>query len=91
MNNEEFQKIVLEKLGGLEEGMSRLEKRQGNLEKGQEDIKLSLKSVIDQVYGLTEFKYKTEKTLEEISSKISRIEINTADNCSDIAKLKSIK
>lgn len=42
MNNEEFQKIVLEKLDGLEEG-------------------------------------------------VSRIEINTADNWSDIAKLKSIK
>lgn len=112
MNNEEFQKIVLEKLGGLEEGMSRLEnrqskleERQGNLEKGQlkledrqsnleegqEDIKRSLQGAIDQIYGLTEFKYQTEKSLEEINSKISRIEINTADNWSDIAKLKSIK
>lgn len=91
MNNEEFQKIVLEKLDNLEKGQLRLEDRQSNLEEGQKDIKRRLQGEIDQIHGLTEFRYDTKKSLEELNSKVSRIEINTADNWSDIAKLNSIK
>lgn len=38
MTNEEFQRIVLEKLGGLEEGQKRLEGRQKSLEERQKSL-----------------------------------------------------
>ena len=48
MTNEEFQILVLEKLGNLEEG-------QRNLEEGQRDIKKDIRSIIDQTADLSEF------------------------------------
>lgn len=77
MSNEEFQRIVLEKLG--------------QLESGQEEIKKSLSNLTDQVLELTEFKSKAIEELSEIKSTLSRVEINTADNWSDIAKMKSVR
>lgn len=98
MSNEEFQRIVLEKLSELEKGQERLEKGQEILEKGQEMLEKGqgilekgLNGVISQTADLTEFKYDVIKELAEIKSTLSRVEINTADNWSDIAKLKSAK
>lgn len=98
MTNEEFQNIVLEELKGingkldkLEEGQAKLEERQEKLEKGQDEIKRDLKAVIEQTADLTEFRHETINILDDMRSTISKIEIATADNWSDIAKLKSLK
>lgn len=40
---------------------------------------------------LTEFKYEVKEKLAEIKANISRIEIATADNWSDIARLKAAR
>ncbi|MCC5909353.1 MAG: plasmid stabilization protein [Clostridiaceae bacterium] len=77
MTNEEFQKLVLEKLQSLE--------------LGQEEIKEKLKFAGEQTAELTEFRQEVKEELTSIKSTISRIEIATADNWSDIAKLKSVR
>lgn len=98
MTNDEFQKIVLDefknlnsKIDKLEQGQTKLEQRQSKLEQGQIEIKKDLKAVFDQTADLTEFMQDTKVSLKDIKSTISRIEITTADNWSDIAKLKSLK
>lgn len=77
MTNEEFQRLVLEKLGNLEEGQKRLEEK--------------LEAVIEQTVDLTEFRYEVKSELADIKNNISRIEIAIADNWSDIARLKSVR
>lgn len=77
MTNEEFQRLVLEKRGNLEEGQKRLEEK--------------LEAVIEQTVDLIEFRYKVKSELADIKNNISRIEIATADNWSDIARLKSVR
>ena len=112
MSNEEFQKLVLEKLtnlenrfktledgqkalerrqGTLEEGQKALERRQGTLEEGQKTIVKELKGVLEQTANLTEFKEEVIQELESMKASIARVEIATANNWSDIARLKSIK
>lgn len=97
MTTEEFQRIVLEKLGGLEEGQKRLEERQTKLEEGLfklidrvDGIEKTVNAIHEETVDLTEFKVETKVDLVNIKSTISRIEIATADNWSDIARLKSI-
>ncbi len=84
MTNEEFQKIVLEKLGQLDEKVD-------NLEQGQQAIKKDLKAVINQTADLTEFKEEINTKVDKVIDELSTIEIVTSKNWNDIAKLKSIK
>lgn len=83
MTNEEFQRIVLEELKSLREGQEDIKKEQVELKKG-------LEGVIEQTADLTEFRQEVKEELSEIKSTISRIEIATADNWSDIARIKSL-
>ncbi|WP_018212566.1 hypothetical protein [Desulfitobacterium hafniense] len=78
MTNEEFQKLVLEKLTGLEQGQSKLgegqvkleqrqaklEERQGKLEEGQ--VKLEQRQV-----KLEERQVKLEKRIDEVESTLT--------------------
>ena len=91
MTNEEFQRLVLEKLDKLDERMSALEGRQDKLEIGQEQIIKELRGVVEQTADLMEFRYEVKEESADIKANISRIEIATADNWSDIARLKSIR
>jgi len=126
MTNEEFQRLVLEKLDNLEMGQKSLEARQGNLEVGQKslearqgnlemgqkslearqgnleagqknlelgqkEILIKLDAVIEQTADLTRFKHEVKAELADIKNNISRIEIATADNWGDIARLKSVR
>jgi hypothetical protein len=50
-----------------------------------------LDGVIEQTADLTEFRHEVKQELAEIKSNISRIEIATADNWGDIARLKSVR
>lgn len=45
MSNEEFQKMVLEKLNSLENGQNLLTKKVDNLEQGQKEIKVILEEL----------------------------------------------
>lgn len=84
MTNEEFQKLVLEKLDNLEERQKSLEfEVKGNSKK--------LDGVVEQTADLMEFRFEVKSEFENIKTTISRIEIVTADNWGDIARLKSIK
>ena len=88
MNNEEFQRVVLEELGKLNERMGNLEQGQASLAQGQEAIRKDLKVVMDQTADLTEFRAKTSAKLDELTEDVSTIEIVTSKNWNDIAKLK---
>lgn len=95
MTNEEFQRLVLEKLDnlelgqkGLEEGQNRLEERQESLEREIREISERSDAVIEPKFDLMEFKREMESELKCIKRTMSRIEIATADNWSDIARLK---
>jgi hypothetical protein len=56
-----------------------------------EPIIKKLNSITEQTANLTEFKNSVTNKLDVMSKTLSRIEIATADNWSDIAKLKAIK
>lgn len=97
MSNDEFQKVVLEKLTnleqgqrGLEEGFKSLERRQESLEEGQQSLLKSLNAVVEQTANLTEFKEEVTGDLKSIKENINKIIIVTAGNWSDLAKIKSI-
>lgn len=49
MTNEEFMRIVLDKLSNLEEGQTSLEQNFVKLEEGQEEIKKELKYIWDDI------------------------------------------
>ena len=112
MTNEEFQKIVLEKLGnledkvvgignkvvGLEDKVVSLEdkvvdlgNKVVNLEKGQEEIKKDVKSIIEQTANLSEFRYEINTKVDKLTEEFNTIEIVTAKNWNDIAKLKAAR
>ena len=92
------QKNLESRLGSLETGQKNLESRLGSLETGQKNLELKyeeiskkLDSVIEQTAILSEFKEEVFLELDNIKTTISKIEIVTADNWGDIARLKSIK
>ena len=112
MTNEEFQKIVLEKLGnledkvvgignkvvgledkvvGLEDKVVDLGNKVVNLEKGQEEIKKDVKSIIEQTANLSEFRYEINTKVDKLTEEFNTIEIVTAKNWNDIAKLKAAR
>ena len=75
----------------LRVGQDEIRKEQKELRVGQERIEKDLKAVIEQTADLTEFRHEVVEGLEEINSVISRLEIATAENWSDIAKLKAVR
>lgn len=101
----EGQKRLEERQTRLEEGQERLEERQTRLEERQikleerqikmEENQLKLEKKVDAIYQqttiLSEFREETKARLDAISKTLSRTEIATAENWSDIAKLKSLK
>ena len=87
ITNEEFQKIVLEKLGnledtvvgignkvvGLEDKVVDLENKVVNLEKGQEEIKKDVKSIIEQTANLSEFRYEINTKVDKLTEEFNTI------------------
>lgn len=84
MTNEEFQRLVLEKLDNLEQG-------QRDLEIEVKGISKKLDGVVEQTANLTEFRYEMKAELADVKRSISRIEVATAENWGDIAKLKAAR
>lgn len=101
---EEFQKLnekvgnIEQRLTSLEQGQANLEQRltsleqgQGNLEQGQADIRKDLESVISQTMDLTEFRVETNEKLDKVIDRLYSVEMITAQNWQDIAKIKLAK
>lgn len=88
---EERQGKLEENQKNLAENQNDLTERQKILEDGQKEILIKLEGVIEQTAYLTEFRHEVKQELAEIKSNISRIEIATADNWSDIARLKAVR
>lgn len=84
MTNEEFQRLVLEKLGSLEEKVV-------NLEEGQKEIKKDIKSIVEQTADLSEFRYEINGKVDKLAEEFNTMEIVTSKNWNDIAKLKAAK
>lgn len=77
MSNEEFQKLVLEKFDKLNNDIT-------EIKSDIADIKHTLKATHEQTTLLTE-------QMTEIKEDISKMDILTAKNNLDIAKLKAVK
>ena len=54
-------------------------------------IERKLDSVVDQTADLTEFRTMVSSNLEDIKDNLSNVEVITASNWKDIAKLKAVK
>ncbi|MGH4118078.1 hypothetical protein [Clostridium sp.] len=54
-------------------------------------IEIKLDSVVDQTADLTEFRTMVSSNLEDIKDNLSNVEVITASNWKDIAKLKAVK
>ena len=54
-------------------------------------IEKKLDNVVDQTSDLTEFRTTTLSKLEDIKDNLSNVEVITASNWKDIAKLKAVK
>lgn len=95
MTNEEFQRLVLEKLGSLEntfeERFDNIEERLTNLEEGQKEIKKDIKSIIEQTVDLSEFRYEINEKVDKLAEEFNTMEIVTSKNWNDIAKLKAAR
>lgn len=84
MTNEEFQKIVIEKLGSIEDKVV-------SLEKGQQEMKEDIKSIIEQTASLSELRYEINGKVDKLSEEFNTIEIVASKNWNDIAKLKAAR
>ena len=90
MTTEEFQLLVLEKLGILEDGQRQLKDGLSALTERVDILEKTVNAIHEQTVDLTEVRVETKAELLNLKSTMSRIEIATADNWSDIARLKSI-
>lgn len=61
------------------------------LVEGQERIEKKLDNVVEQTADLTEFRTAAISLLEDIKGDLTNVEVITASNWKDIAKLKAVK
>lgn len=87
---EENQIKLEERQTKLEENQIKLEGRQIKLEENQLSLEKKVDAIYEQTAGLSEFREETKREIKIINKTLSRTEIATADNWSDIARLKSI-
>ncbi|MBU3174399.1 hypothetical protein [Clostridium estertheticum] len=75
----------------IESLLNQLLEGQKNTDLKIDRIEKKLDSVVDQTADLTEFKTMVIGNLEEIKDNLSNVEVITASNWKDIAKLKAVK
>ena len=75
----------------IESLLNQLLEGQKNTDLKIDRIEKKLDSVVDQTADLTEFKTIVISNLEEIKDNLSNVEVITASNWKDIAKLKAVK
>lgn len=73
----------------LKEGQIRLEEGQTKLEENQLSLEKKVDAIYEQTAILSEFREDTNTLLELVMKNQARTEIATAENWSDIAKIKS--
>ncbi len=73
MTNEEFQRIVLEKLENLETGQGRLEERQGRLDERQGRLEKEIKEIRREQKFMWEDIKKIDSRLDKQEEKIKAI------------------
>lgn len=91
MTNEEFQRIVLEKLGTLEKGQEDIKKEQQEMKKEQQGMKKQIELIIEQTADLSEFRYEINEKIDQLTNDINAMEIITSRNWNDIARLKAAR
>ena len=86
---------MLELLKGMAENINSLTMEVKELKAGQEELKVDVKelkekinNVYNQTADLTEFKTEVNAKLDTLHDNISNVEIVTATNWADIARLK---
>lgn len=82
----------------LEDNQKALQDNQKALEEGQERLEVKLDGVVEQTADLIEFRnditVKVDKVIsdiEELRKDLTNVEVITASNWADIAKLKAVK
>lgn len=90
-----MEKEMLELLKGMAENINSLTMEVKELKAGQEELKVDVKelkekinNVYNQTADLTEFKTEVNAKLDTLHDNISNVEIVTATNWADIARLK---
>lgn len=71
--------------------LKRLESKVDGLESKVDRIETKLDSVVEETANLREFRTLVESDLCEIKNDMYRVELATANNWSDIVKLKAVK
>lgn len=104
MTTEEFQSIVISELkeikadigeiktdiGEMKAHINSLKEGQKSLGEGQKTLEKKVNIIYGQTGFLTEFREETKGEIKSIKKTLRRTEVSTADNWSDIAKIKSI-
>lgn len=90
-NLQESQKDLISKVNNMDKQLNGLDESQKGLISKVNNIDKKLDGVVEQTADLTEFKHQVRRELEDIKMSVSKIEIITADNWSDIARLKAAK
>ena len=92
--DKEIMELLQKLVKGQEELKAGQEETNKRLDKIETDVK-ELKEKIDNVYNqtadLTEFKTEVNTKLDVLNNNISNVEIVTANNWADIARLKKVK
>ena len=92
--DKEIMELLQRLVKGQEELKAGQEETNKRLDKIETDVK-ELKEKIDNVYNqtadLTEFKTEVNTKLDVLNNNISNVEIVTANNWADIARLKKVK
>ena len=79
------------RLDTLEKGQKEITSRLDTVETDVKEIKEKIDSVYNQTADLTEFKTEVNAKLDTLHDNISNVEIVTATNWADIARLKKVK
>lgn len=88
MTNEEFQKLVLEKLDSLGTDVSILQEGQNSLESKLYSLEKKIDSIYEQTATLTEFKTETNRNMEELMGDNKRLKEMVGRHDIDIEDLK---
>ncbi|MEG0297732.1 MAG: hypothetical protein RR620_13510, partial [Clostridium sp.] len=82
----------------LQEGQKELQEGQKELQEGQKRLEAKVEAIAEQTADLLEFREKVTADIDEIKleikmlrSDMSTVEMVTAHNYSDIARLKAVK
>lgn len=86
-----MEKEILELLKNIDTRLSTIEKRQNEIKDEINLINKKLDGVVEQTADLVEFRGELLNRVDGIREDLSTVELVTANNYKDIAKLKSVK